>query len=338
MKKKILFRADGNATTGLGHLYRLFSLVETVKFHYEFTFLTSETSNLEIIPKAYNLVTIPKHITLSQEPQWLNTNFPSNDYMIIADGYQFTSAYQKAIKINQYKLIYIDDLATEHMYADVVINHSAHIQENDFSSENYTKFALGTNYALLRPQFLKEAKAGRTISKIDSAFVCFGGADTHNLCFKYTQALLGLNIFKKIHVIVGAAYKHNEIVNLKANNKDIVEIHKNLSAEKLIELMKNCNFAVVPTSTILFEILCVKMPVYSGYFVENQKKAYQAFKDQGIVGGNGNMINKDDINIKNDIEKFIKSCNINTLIKKQEDTIDGLQSIRHLKIINNVAK
>ena len=36
MTKKIIFRADGNATTGLGHLYRLFALVEMYKNDYDF--------------------------------------------------------------------------------------------------------------------------------------------------------------------------------------------------------------------------------------------------------------------------------------------------------------
>ena len=39
MKKKILFRADGNSEIGLGHLYRLFSLVEMLKDNFKFIFL-----------------------------------------------------------------------------------------------------------------------------------------------------------------------------------------------------------------------------------------------------------------------------------------------------------
>ncbi len=33
-KCKIIFRADGSAKTGLGHLYRLFAIVEMVKYSY----------------------------------------------------------------------------------------------------------------------------------------------------------------------------------------------------------------------------------------------------------------------------------------------------------------
>ena len=153
MSKTILFRADGNATTGLGHLYRLFSLVEIVKETLDFVFLTYETSTDSVIPKAYNKAIIPKNINIEDEPEWLATNFSPKEFIIIADGYQFIASYQKHIKQKGFSLIYIDDLAKEYMYADVVINHSPYIQETHYKKEPYTKLALGTKYALLRPLF-----------------------------------------------------------------------------------------------------------------------------------------------------------------------------------------
>ena len=59
MTQKIIFRADGNAKTGLGHLYRLFSLVEMVKDSIEFVFLTKETSTHSVFPIEYNIRNIP---------------------------------------------------------------------------------------------------------------------------------------------------------------------------------------------------------------------------------------------------------------------------------------
>ena len=75
MAKKVIFRADGSSTTGLGHLYRLFSLVEIVKDTLEFVFLTHETSTESVIPKSYNKSIIPETIKIEDEPQWLYANF-----------------------------------------------------------------------------------------------------------------------------------------------------------------------------------------------------------------------------------------------------------------------
>ena len=198
MKKKILFRADGNSQTGLGHLYRLFALVEMYKDSFDFIFVTKATSTLEVIPKNYSLELIPDEISIDDEPKWLSNVFSPSEYIIIADGYQFVSSYQKSLKSLDYFLMYIDDLTTEYMYADIVVNHSPSVVSSDFKSENYTQFALGMNYAILRPLFLDAASKTRKIDKIDTAFICFGGSDQLNLSLLATQALLENITFKKI--------------------------------------------------------------------------------------------------------------------------------------------
>ena len=154
MQKEILFRADGNSEIGLGHLYRLFSLIEMLKADFKFTFLSSETSTVNIIPNSYQLKIIPSQITIKEEPEWISNEFDKNNTLLIADGYQFNSSYQRKIKEQGFKFVYIDDLASEHMFADLIINHSPNITSQVYSAESYTKFALGTKYALLRPAFL----------------------------------------------------------------------------------------------------------------------------------------------------------------------------------------
>ena len=75
MIKKLLFRADGNSKTGLGHLYRLFALVEMFKENYEFVFITKENSILEVIPQEYPLLKIPQKLHTVDEPKWLKNKF-----------------------------------------------------------------------------------------------------------------------------------------------------------------------------------------------------------------------------------------------------------------------
>ena len=98
MQKEILFRADGNSEIGLGHLYRLFSLIEMLKADFKFTFVSSETSAVNIIPNSYQLKIIPSQITIREEPEWISNEFDKNNTLLIADGYQFNSSYQRKIK------------------------------------------------------------------------------------------------------------------------------------------------------------------------------------------------------------------------------------------------
>lgn len=282
-KKRILFRADGNSETGLGHLYRLFSLVEVYREIYDFSFVTRETSKLKVIPRDYTLKIIPNNISYEDEADWLDGRFDSRKTIIIADGYHFNSQYQKRIKEKGFKLVFIDDLFNEYMYADIVINHSPCLKSEDFRAEKSTRFALGTKYAMLRPRFLEELNSKiKNIHKIKKVLVCFGGADLHDFSSKITNYLLPYNQIIEINVIVGAAYKHREIFDLQKKDNRI-KILSNLSESEMLAVMKSSDMGVLPTSTISFEASAVGMLILGGYFVDNQEAIYRGFVETNSI-------------------------------------------------------
>ncbi|WP_241910533.1 UDP-2,4-diacetamido-2,4,6-trideoxy-beta-L-altropyranose hydrolase [Pseudotamlana carrageenivorans] len=336
MAKKIIFRADGNSTNGLGHLYRLFSLVEIVKDSYEFVFLTHESSTNDVIPKAYPTVIIPKAIGVEEEPEWIAANLFPETHIIIADGYQFTTSYQKEIKAKGYRLVYVDDLVKDHMYADLVVNHSPYIREKHYTKEPYTKLALGTQYALLRPLFLDEATKNKTITTIDTAFVCFGGADPYNLTIKAVKGLLQISNFKTTHVVLGGAYKHEDIFALEAKHSDKLKTYKNLSEEQLIKVMQQCNFAIAPASTILYELSCVKMPILSGYYVGNQKYIYKGLSEKRTIFEGKDFRNYSVNEFEQKVKLIIESNSIQTYIDHQKSLFDGNSKVRLLGLINGL--
>lgn len=336
MRKKIIFRADGNTTTGLGHLYRLFALVEVFKDSYDYIYVTQSSSNTEVIPEDFPLTIIGQEIKLSEEPNWLANNFDPEKHVIIADGYHFTSLYQKKIKELGFSLVYIDDLAREHMYADIVINHSSSYKISDFNHEKHTKFALGTEYALLRPLFLKIAKEKRSITSINEVFICFGGADKFNFSLKATKALLDVSQIEKIHIVLGAAYDDGQINRLEQKFPTRIQIHRNLSEKDLLETMKLCDLAIAPTSTILYELTCVKMVIISGYFVDNQKSVYKWFNERGCFYGIDDFCDFDFNNLKDIIVKFTDVSLLKSYTDNQAKCIDGNQKQRFLQLINDL--
>lgn len=336
MKKKIIFRADGNSSTGLGHLFRLFALVEIYKDKFEYEILTQGSSTLEVIPNSYNVSTIPEIIDIDKEPNWLSENYPPSKFLIIADGYQFVTSYQKKIKDKGYKLIYIDDLANVHMHADLVINHSPYIKEKHYSKNSYTKLALGTKYAMLRPLFLKEAKKNRIVTFVDRAFVCFGGSDSFDLTLKAVKALLQMSNFKKIEVVLGGAYKHKKIYEIEEKYSDSVTIHRNLSEEALLKVMQKCNFAIAPSSTILYELCCVKIPVLSGFYIDNQKLIYKGFLNSEAIYKGADMKNYVVSDFVRQIEIILTKGEFNDKIKAQSCFFDDKIASRHLKLIEGV--
>ena len=333
MKKKILFRADGNESVGLGHLYRLFAVVEMLKEDYAFIFVTKSSSTTSVMPSSYTVYLIPEEVDTTSEPDWLKNNFDPAGCIVIADGYQFDSKYQKQLKYYKYQLAYIDDLVQEHMFADIVINHAPSVKADDYSAEDYANFGLGTKHALLRPSFLQSTKEPRSIDKIDTAFVCFGGADMLNLSLKVTKALLSTTFTKTIHLVLGQAYKNDEIMDLKKSGKT-VHIHRNLSETELVNVMRLCNFAIVPTSTIFYELCCVRMPILGGYFVDNQKQIYAAMAKENVILEGGDFSQYSTTEFKEVIEDRLGTVDPKKHVEKQGAIFDGKSGQRILGLIN----
>lgn len=336
-KKKILFRADGNSTSGLGHLYRLFALVEMLRSDFEIVFLTSESSTQSVIPPDYHLKTIPASVTLQSEPEWINKVFNAAKTIIIADGYGFDSNYQRRLVDFEFKLIYIDDLVSEQMFADIVVNHAIGISSEQYKSKTTTQFGLGTEYAILRPEFLTATKNIREIGTITDVFVCFGGSDSLNLTERTVEVLLTFEQVQHIHIVLGGAYKYAENGLLKTPNSKI-KIHHNLSAERLVDVMLECQLAIVPSSTILYEVSAVQIPTLSGYYVDNQKGIYNGFIQKGAILGLGDFNKLTKKRLADEMSKALTKDRafLNHQMAQQRLLFDDLIVQRYKKMIKSL--
>ncbi len=333
-QKKMIFRADGNSHIGLGHIYRLFALVEIYKNYFQFIFVTKTSSTKTIFPNNYPIIFIPETVSIANEPEWLLQNFHPSKYLIIADGYQFKSNYQKKIKDNGYSLIYIDDLVEGEMYADIIVNHAANVKSYKYQVQPYTRLALGTDYAVLRPLFVKAAQTERNIINIVNVFVCFGGADALDLSYKATKALLGIKKIQNIHVVLGAAYKHSDIIALASKNTQI-NLYRNLDEMALCNLMKSCNLAIAPSSTIVYELCAIKIPIFSGYFTDNQKNIYNALLEKEAIEGAGDFSKLSTEDFKTKLKRIVNQEEFVHYLRAQQKLFDGQSPNRFIKLLND---
>jgi len=320
--KKIIFRADGNLETGLGHLYRIFALISIYSKKYTCILITREYSPKNIIPAEIQVKIIPDRITTELEPDWLNKNYDSDNHILVADGYYFVENFQKRVKELGYYFIYIDDLNAWHQYADVVINHAPGIDASNYNSTSYTKFALGPKYAILRKSFLEAAKKERKIPELKAAFVCFGGSDQFNFSLMATIALLSIKKIKKINVLLGASYNNIEIFNLQKNNSK-VQLFQNIEEDKIVQILNESDFAISSSSNILYEICCIKMPIIAGYYIKNQILLYEGCKLNGLIFEGGSFLNFKQSDFKSKILSLIKENNYQKYITAQNTIFDS---------------
>ncbi len=201
--------------------------------------------------------------------------------VVILDGYGFKTDYQKRLKDQECTVVCIDDLHEGEFFADVIINHAPGITPEHYKAQPYTKFALGLEYALLRPAFLEAAKQMREEKPIENVFICFGGADPENLTLQALEAVMEVNTFEKINVVTGASYLHKE--SLEPYESDLVKLYSDLNEIEMCEVMQESDVAIVPSSSILLESIACGLKVITCYYVDNQKDFHNEIVKSGII-------------------------------------------------------
>jgi len=258
-----------------------------------FTRKPSASIEKAILNVCSSLVLIPDAIQISEETDWMVSLIDGRHTIFVLDGYNFDTEYQRTLRSPTSKVISIDDVYSYHFVADAVINHAPAINRSLYSLEEYTRFCGGLKYAILQAQFLDIAKAKREITSIQKLFICFGGADFNNLTTKVLHLLAqGLpEQIKEICVVIGGANTFKREVQAASRKFSGVNIHiyENLSSEEMVEKMCSAQVAILPSSTILYEALTVKMPIISGYYVENQLSVYHGFTELGLIYGVGDI-------------------------------------------------
>ena len=300
----LVIRTDGYAEIGLGHLIRCISLAHMLKEDFKISFFCLSipaSIKQEIEQEGWTVYPLTTEVEFEE--------YLSGKEIAVLDGYQFDSDYQKRMKEKAGKLVYIDDFHDQYMYADLVINHAPGVVEDDYQGESYTKYLLGPEYALLRPEFLKNERAAtKVINEIKHLFICFGGSDSKNLTAKILSWLPSDGY--TVTVILGSAYTHQaKLKEVIEGRKDLkIVIWNSLNAKEMREELEKADLAIVPASGILFEVIATNTPAISGFYVSNQKMIYKGFKKMGC------FLDADDF----DRESFTNSID-NVTVEKQKE-------------------
>jgi UDP-2,4-diacetamido-2,4,6-trideoxy-beta-L-altropyranose hydrolase len=312
MKPKIFIRADGSKNIGLGHLVRCTALAYMLKNDFEISFFCveiPESISEEIYNSGFGLV------ELQNENQFFEQLIQKP--IVVLDGYHFDTDYQKRIKSKGCKLVCIDDLHEKEFVADLIINHAPGIIPQDYCAQSYTQFALGLEYALLRPAFLEQAKKTRKIDKVETILISFGGSDFLDLTQQTLRIVLEFAQFKTIIVVTGASYNKSESFQQLITSDMRIKHRHAINEQQMLETMLEAELAIVPASGVLFEALAAGLSLISGYYTNNQLSIYNGFNQKSWFFDAENFSD-----IKSTIMESLKGE-----LHPRTITIDGLSDI-----------
>jgi UDP-2,4-diacetamido-2,4,6-trideoxy-beta-L-altropyranose hydrolase len=319
----IIFRADGDNNTGLGHMVRSAALAGMINEQYNCILATRcrlESLLEELKGNFSRIINLPDRDYL-EEAKDLSAIASSKDLFIL-DGYHFDGAYQKAIIGQGLEFFCIDDIHAYDFYAKVIINHSGGLTPLDYDAIPSTQFFLGPRFALLRKPFLDAAKNRRDAVSDKNCFICFGGADPGN---KTMEVLEDLNArhdvhFHHFHVVTGPAYASQKELQKLADNHHNITVHHALSPESMVEVMQQCSFAICSPSGVLYEYLTVGGIVFLEQIADNQKDVIRYFTEDGMA-------------FKFDDLGKINSLQIENALARSAEYFDGRSGERFNKIL-----
>lgn len=326
LKRKVLFRSDGNSKIGLGHIHRCISLAENIHQEFQCTFaIRNPLPGIKKLIAAYgfNVVEMPPD-DFKKEPG----RIASLDYdIIVLDGYSFDTSYQRILVDAGKKVVCIDDLYAFHFTAHVVINPAGNITRDRYQAEAYTRFYLGSEYCLVKKEFRRKA-ADRTPSdkRENAVFVCIGGADTHR---NETLAILQACEVKAppnwhFYVVLGEAYPHHAVIEEFVRRSALtITILKNLSPTEMADYMGRSRAAICPPSGLAYEYLFVGGILYLYQVAENQSDTLSYLLDSHLAFQFSEFPTTNEVAIR-------------MVLENQKKAFDGQSEVRFLKVFKGL--
>lgn len=279
--RNLFIRVDGSSDIGLGHFVRCIALGQVVRPLYRITIVSKvlpEPCLREIEGNGFYFQRIENEATFFKK-------LDRNDTVVI-DGYHFDTDYERSVKDRGCKLITIDDLFNRHFVSDCVINHGMGINDQDYSSEPYTKICHGTEYLMVRSNFYDATLKDRQFDVIKNLYINMGGSDPENIGYQILEKIDTAK-FDSIHIVVGAASTGLDAINelIRSGGFKNLHVHYNLNQYEMQAVMEKCELALCTPSGISYELCCVGIGLIVCKTAANQTYFFKAFTEKGLALG-----------------------------------------------------
>lgn len=285
MKRKVIFRTDGNSMIGLGHVVRCCALADMIRENFDCYFSIRNPSaaiKQQVLEYASGIEVLDENISFEDEAE-LWTKQLCGGEIVVLDGYHFNTSYQQQIKSRGCKLVCIDDIHAYHFVADIIINHAPSATKKDYSKEPYTVVLAGSEYMLLKKPFLMAAQREPTKNFHQNILICFGGSDPNNITFQTLQEVRA-QCNDSLQIVIGSANQYKNVIEDFVKNDDgQSQLHVALDSNNLLSLMNHCGTAIVSSSTIALEYICTKGRLFLRQTADNQNDLYNALIEKGCA-------------------------------------------------------
>lgn len=315
---KIVFRVDASVKIGTGHVMRCYTLAEAlVQQGATVHFICADTMGhlAEWLAKKQMPVSLIASKSNSLEDarltqQALEAASLQPDWIIV-DHYGLDSSWEKQMRPT--RIMVIDDLANRPHDCDLLLDQNYYLN----AEQRYGKFIpescrqlLGPQYALMRPDFVRERKAlaqnenhGVRQGRIKTVLVFLSGSDSSNETMKCLRAIAGIKRQRwDIQVVIGSINPFREQVETFCKQYPNMTLH--CQVDSMASLMAKADLAIGAGGVTTWERLALGLPSIVLMIAENQVELTKAVESQGLVL---NLGKADEVSVE-DIQNALIQC------------------------------
>ncbi|MCP3941157.1 MAG: UDP-2,4-diacetamido-2,4,6-trideoxy-beta-L-altropyranose hydrolase [Desulfobacteraceae bacterium] len=272
--QRLYIRADAGSTMGTGHIMRCIALAQAWRQWGGTVCFITHDSNPVLVSKIndqgydHKLISTPSPdpIDINQTLQFLDNHELklkvkkiSPPAWVILDGYHFGPEYQKAIRRSGYRLLVIDDY--NHLpryYADILLNQNPGARCYPYQCSNNTQKLFGTDYTLLRNDFLSKNKKNKAAPrKASRILVTMGGTDPNNITPLIIQAIQNLNDPDlKTRVVIGPSNCRYKLLTTTTDTDQI----RLMKDPIMPDLMEWADIAITAGGSTCWELCFMGVP------------------------------------------------------------------------------
>ena len=351
----IAFRVDASIEMGSGHVMRCLTLADALKTQQrKCLFLTRpHPGNLSdiIAARGHGVILLSKPEQFVQKNEdfvdhapWLGANQSQDaqetisglkgihpDWLIV-DHYAIDQRWHKLLRPHAQNIFVIDDLADRAYDCDLLLDQTYGRKETEYKQlvNKKTPLLLGSQYALLRPEFAKlrpKAIAKRKeYNGIQRILISMGGTDPHDVTTKVLQGLMAVEWQNQpiVDVVLSskAPYLNKIIEQAKQCSLGMaVSVDVNDMAERMLE----ADLAIGAGGSTSWERCCLGLPTIMIGVAENQTNIIQQLAQTGASLYIGTFSS----HIANLISDALTKINNNNTVlidmaKKAAGIVDGL--------------
>lgn len=285
-----VFRCDGSAAIGGGHLRRCLTLAEALQAAgWRCAFATAAAS-LAVLPRlagSVEILPLDEALDAAGEAAAIGRRYPRCDWLIV-DHYGRDQAFERACRSFAARSLVIDDLADRAHDCDVLLDQTLRRRAQDYRGlvPQRCQMLLGVEFALLRPEFVR-ARVDHERSAVNAVppyrvLVAMGLTDPDNLTTLALTALDGCPLPLLIDVVLGAAAPHREAVAAMAARL-AHPVRVLVDPPGLAAVMAAADLVIGAAGTSSWERCCLALPSIVLLAADNQRHIAAALLDAGAA-------------------------------------------------------